>query len=212
MENGRLIYGRKIYEGIGSRLYGLEVAEHIVENEEFLGLAGRVRRQLLGVEEEIVSTRKSVYNAEVYVNECEVCRMGGEGGGGELEVHHVNSQKFADCDGSIDYFNKNHKGNLVVLCHEHHGKVHMGELILGGWVDSLGGRVLDWRVREVERPVVRVHVVGQGEGLSEEMREKVRGYGYLMKNLSMRVVREKIRKDLGVDVTPVLMKKIFSGV
>ena len=212
MENGRLIYGRKIYEGIGSRLYGLEVAEHIVENEEFLGLAGRVRRQLLGVEEEIVSTRKSVYNAEVYVNECEVCRMGGEGGGGELEVHHVNSQKFADCDGSIDYFNKNHKGNLVVLCHEHHGRVHMGELILGGWVDSLGGRVLDWRVREVERPVVRVHVVGQGEGLSEEMREKVRGYGYLMKNLSMRVVREKIRKDLGVDVTPVLMKKIFSGV
>jgi len=31
IHNGKLVFGRKIFEGIGCKLYGLEVAEHIVE-------------------------------------------------------------------------------------------------------------------------------------------------------------------------------------
>jgi hypothetical protein len=218
MENGRLLFGRKIYEGIGNRLYGLEVAEHIVENDEFLGLARKVRKQLLNVEEEIVSTKKSIYNKDLYVNECGICKKTGE-----LEVHHINSQKFADCDGSIDYFNKNNKGNLVVLCHEHHGGVHKGEIELNGWVETLEGRRLDWKERKEENKIdlkekkeqlleVKVHLIEKSEGISEEMRERVKGYFYLTKNLSMRVVKEKIRKDLGINLSLVQMRGIFKEI
>lgn len=207
MENGKLLFGRKIYEGIGRKLYGLEVAEHIVENEEFLNLATKVRKQLLDIDEEIVTTKKSVYNKDVYVKECEICKKN-EG----LEVHHINSQKFADCDGSIDYFNKNHRGNLVVLCHEHHGKVHNGELIINGWMGTLEGRKLDWKIREEEeKPKAKVHIIEKSEGLSDEMKSKVKEYEYLMKNLSSRVVKEKIKKDLGINLTLMQMKSIFGG-
>ena len=227
MENDKLIFGRKIYEGIGRKLYGLEVAEHIVENDEFLALANKVRRQILSNDEtEIVSTKRSVYNQEVYVNECEICRCEGiekrvndilEGNRGEvkLEVHHINSQKFADCDDNIDYFNKNHKGNLVVLCHEHHGKVHLGEIILNGWVDTLNGRKLDWKMGEDmvvrEERVAKVHLIEKKEGISEEMRDRVKGYAFLTKNLPLRNVREKIKKELGLNLTPMQLKGIFSN-
>jgi len=166
-ENGKLIFGRKIYEGIGRKLYGLEVAEHIVENDEFLNLAKKVRRQLLNIDEtEIISTKKSSYNSDVYVDKCEICsrinstvskkeisceketegeflRMGCR-----LEVHHVNSQKFADCNDTIDFYHKNHKGNLVVLCPEHHLKVHQGEIEIEGWMNTVNGVELIWRNKE----------------------------------------------------------------
>lgn len=224
MENDRLIFGRKIYEGIGRKLYGLEVAEHIVENDEFLALANKVRRQLLnGEETEIISTKKSTYNQDVYVNECEICKEDGiekkvndileeKVINRQLEVHHINSQKFADCDGSIDYFNKNHKGNLVVLCHEHHSKVHLGEIILNGWMDTLQGKKLDWKMKRDDlETTAKVHVVEKGEVMDDEMKGRVKSYAYLTKNLSYRVIKEKIKKDLGINLTPMQMKNIFQS-
>jgi len=208
MENGKLIFGRRIYEGIGRKLYGLEVAEHIVEHEEFLALANKVRRQLLEQENtEIVSTKKSQYNQEIYVDKCEVCDEPSKKE--TLEVHHVNSQKFADCDGSIDFFNKNHKGNLVVLCHEHHNKVHQGEIILNGWVETLEGRKLDWSEKEI-KSTARVHVVEKKEGLEEEVRNKIKSYEYLTKNLSLRTIKEKIKKDTQINVSIQQLKQIFN--
>jgi len=223
MENGKLIFGRKIFEGIGRKLYGLEVAEHIVENHEFLELANKVRRQLLCNEEtEIVSTKKSVYNQEVYVHECEICKELGiekkindileQKTQQQLEVHHINSQKYADCDGSIDYFNKNHKGNLVVLCHEHHGDVHLGKIILNGWINTLNGRKLEWSEKKEEvKQIAKVHIVEkvEKEGINEEIKQRIRGYAYLTKTLSYRIIKEKIKKDIGINLTPMQMKNIF---
>ena len=319
MENGRLIFGRKIYEGIGRKLYGLEVAEHIVENDEFLKLANKVRRQLLegeilGNNEVVVSTKKSTYNQDLYVDECVICAYAKEEsrelilykgrsirngedkectdllvtsgslevhrddldvsrspevldskgrmplevhrdervktlssevansrgrcplevhrndldtsrspevwtsrGNRPLEVHHINSQKYADCDGTIDYFHKNHKGNLVVLCQEHHNQVHQGVLAVNGWVKTSDGVKLDWKQIEQKSPdpeVVlsspKVHVPEKKEGLTDDIKEKIIGYKHLMKNLSLRVIHSKIEKDLGIKVTQQQIRKIFN--
>lgn len=214
IHNGQLIFGRKIFEGIGCKLYGLEVAEHIVENDDFLRLATKTRKQLLGEEilgdgKELVKSKKSAYNSDLYVDECAICGKKG----GQLDVHHINSQKFADCNDTIDYYHKNHLGNLVVLCVAHHQDVHNGKLEVRGWVDSLVGRKLDWgEVKVAEEKVVKVHVKGKKKdtGISEETKERIIGYKHLLKNLSLRVLKAKIEKDLEVCVTPQQIRTIFN--
>ena len=39
------------------------------------------------------------------------------------EVHHLNRQEFADVNGFIGSFHKNHKGNLINICKKCHKKV-----------------------------------------------------------------------------------------
>lgn len=216
IHNGQLKFGRKIFEGIGCKLYGLEVAEHIVENDEFLRLATKTRKQLLGEEEmlgdgvELVKSKRSVYNSDLYVAECAICGKKS----GQLDVHHINSQKFADCNDTIDYYHKNHLGNLVVLCVAHHQDVHNGKLEVRGWVDTLTGRKLDWGEVEVEQEkVVKVHVRGKKKesSLSDEVKNAIMGYRHLLKNLSLRVLKAKIEKDLDVSITPQQIRSIFNG-
>ena len=215
IENNKLVYSRKIIEGKGRTLYGLEVAEHIVENDEFYRLATQVREQLMREEggeclerrEEIVATKKSSYNSELYVDRCEICKKA-ESQGVRLEVHHINSQKYADCDGTIDYYHKNHRANLVVLCEEHHGRVHRGDLVVNGWKSTLEGVRLDWGEGvEVE---VKVHVPEKKKvDVEEELKERIKGYKYLMKTQGIRFIVQKIQKDLKVEVSQALVKRIF---
>ena len=215
MENGKLVFGRKIFEGIGNKLYGLEVAEHIVENDQFLRLATKTRRQLvekediLGNGEQIVSDKKSVYNSKLYVDECAVCGRKT----GQLDVHHINSQKFADCNDTIDYYHKNHLGNLVVLCLDHHQKVHNGGLEVRGWITTSEGRQLDWE-EKTAKPKVKVHVRKHKDmlGITEETRNTVMTYRPLLKNLSLRVLKAKIEKDLEQSFTCAQVRKIFNEI
>lgn len=211
IRNGKLVFGRKIFEGVGRKLYGLEVAEHIVENDEFLSLATKTRKQLLDKEdilgngEELVNTKKSSYNSTLYVDECEIC---GKKEG--LDVHHINSQKYADCNDTIDFYHKHHKGNLVVLCNEHHKGVHNGEIYVNGWLETLEGRRLEWG--EKEKKTVKVHIKKKKEenAMEDVIKERIREYKYLLKNLSLRVIRAKIEKELEMTITQQQIRKVFN--
>jgi len=179
-----------------------------------LKLATKTRKQLLGEEvvgtgEELVRSKKSAYNGDLYVDECAIC---GKKNG--LDVHHISSQKYADCNDTIDYYHKNHKANLVVLCESHHKDVHNGVILVRGWMDTVLGRKLDWSKEEVvDEKVVKVHVRGKREGgISEEMRERVREYRYLLKNLSLRVLKAKIEKELGIVLSPQQIRGVFNEV
>ena len=41
-----------------------------------------------------------------------------------IDVHHLQHQKFADENGFIDTFHKNHLANLISLCKECHNDFH----------------------------------------------------------------------------------------
>ena len=84
--------------------------------------------------------KSSNYNSATYVDECAICGKKG----GQLDVHHIHSQKYADCNDTIEYFNKNHGGNLVVLCVDHHNHVHQGEIVVHGWIETSQGKKLSW--------------------------------------------------------------------
>lgn len=136
-----LIYDRKLKEGNGSSLYGLEVCKSLDLEQDFLEIANSVRQGILKISKNIVSEQSNgnKYNKNVYMDECQVC------GQKASEVHHINEQKDADEDGYIDgKFHKNSKFNLVCLCEECHNSVHHGQLTINGYKQTSEGVVLDF--------------------------------------------------------------------
>jgi DNA mismatch repair protein MutS len=74
-KTNKIIYDRKLKEGPGNTLYGLEVCKSLDLNEEFLRKANCIRQQLLNIPTNIVENRTSIYNTKVIVNECGVCNI-----------------------------------------------------------------------------------------------------------------------------------------
>jgi DNA mismatch repair protein MutS len=196
---GRIVFGRKIFEGIGEKLYGIEVAEYIIDNEEFQRLATKTRRQLLdkshGCGGGDGGPKSSTYNSATYVDECAICGAKG----GQLDVHHIHSQKYADCNDTIEYFNKNHGGNLVVLCVDHHNQVHKGEITVHGWIETSQGKRLSWEKSGAKK----VHIQGASTEapITGELRANILARAHLLKNISMKIFKAKMEKEYGVQLT-----------
>jgi DNA mismatch repair protein MutS len=201
---GRIVFGRKIFEGIGEKLYGIEVAEYIIDNEEFQRLATKTRRQLLDEPRSDQGVPKSsTYNSATYVDECAICGAKG----GQLDVHHIHSQKYADCNDTIEYFNKNHGGNLVVLCMDHHNRVHKGEITVHGWIETSHGKRLSWENSGAKK----VHIQGGSTEapITGELRANILARAHLLKNISMKIFKAKMEKDYGVQLTTKQIKDLI---
>ena len=134
----RLIYKRKLMEGSGSAIYGLEIARAMDLDRDFINLANNIRKKFIGMSEKILTTKTSRYNSELYFKSCEVC--GNEG----IDTHHIKFQSSADENGFVDHRNKNHYSNLVILCKECHNKVHHDKLKINGYLQTSDGIILDY--------------------------------------------------------------------
>jgi DNA mismatch repair protein MutS len=140
-----LIYERKLQDGPGQSIYGIEVAKSLNIDPEFIKLANIVRRQVSDMSDELFSTHKSRYNSKVYVDACSICGKEGvkkiKDKTSEmiteamlpstmgmkvrpLQTHHIKEQKEADERGFINHTHKNSKFNLVVLCEDCHTHLH----------------------------------------------------------------------------------------
>ena len=131
-----LIYDRKLKEGNGSTLYGIEVCKSLDLNKDFLDLANSIRHKLMY---KVKTPKQSVYNSQMYTNfeACYVCNMRCS-----EEVHHIHEQHTADKDGYISTFHKNSLFNLVSLCGKCHDDVHSGKICINGFVQTSQGRDL----------------------------------------------------------------------
>jgi DNA mismatch repair protein MutS len=118
---GALIYDRHLEPGAGNPTYGLEVAKAMDLDRDFIDLANNIRKDLLGLQDTIVSTKKSKYNSEVYLDRCAIP---GCSNPAEL-THHIKFQADADPQGFLDqHLQKNHRSNLIGLCRMCHSMVH----------------------------------------------------------------------------------------
>lgn len=124
------IFTRKLKDGTGDLLYGLEIAHSILRNETFHQRAFLLRNELLNKSSKLVADKKSKYNGQLYVNHCQIC-----GEKEELEAHHIIFQ-------SKSKIRKDRKSNLVVLCSKHHDDVHSRKLIIDGWKSTTDGKML----------------------------------------------------------------------
>jgi DNA mismatch repair protein MutS len=118
-EKDKLIYDRKLKDGPGESMYGLEVCKSLHLPDEFLENAYQIRRKYKKEEEGILSKKTSHFNSKKIMGNCEVCKnkIG-------TEVHHLQHQEQADKNNMIKTFHKNHPANLMTLCEDCHQKFH----------------------------------------------------------------------------------------
>ena len=119
-EKDVLIYDRKLKDGPGESMYGIEVCKSLHLPDEFLENAYAIRRKYKKEEEGGLSKKQSHFNSKKIMNMCEVCKINiGE------EVHHLQHQEKADKNNMINKrFHKNHPANLLTLCEVCHHNIH----------------------------------------------------------------------------------------
>ena len=131
----KLIYDRKLKEGSGSSVYGLEFAKSIYMDREFLLKAEEIRKKLSNEYSEmelLIKKKKSRYNRNLLVATCAIC------GAVVDDVHHIKPQEEAK-DGFVGTVPVHHKYNLIPLCKKHHKMVHDGKIVIRGFVATSEG-------------------------------------------------------------------------
>ena len=116
-----LIYDRKLRDGAGPSMYGLEVCKSLHLPDDFLKMANaiRVKYRAKGTGTGDLNFKPSHFNAHKVKGLCELCKKEtGE------EVHHLQHQKEADENDYIQHFHKNHRANLLTVCESCHLKMH----------------------------------------------------------------------------------------
>ena len=114
-----LIYDRKLRDGPGTSMYGLEVCKSLHLPRDFLDNAYKLRRKYNKKETSILEQKTSHFNSKKIMGMCELCKT--EYGD---EVHHLQHQEKADKNNMIKNFHKNNPANLLTLCEECHLKIH----------------------------------------------------------------------------------------
>ena len=121
-ELDNLIYDRKLTDGPGNRLYGLEVCKSLYLETDFLEQAYKIRNKYHPDARGGLTDQKAKYNARKIKGQCEMCNESmGE------EVHHLIPQRGADKEGFIGHFHKNHPANLANICEKCHLYIHQNE-------------------------------------------------------------------------------------
>ena len=120
--DNKLIYDRKLKEGPGDNMYGLEVCKALDLPDDFLSRAHNIRMKYNPETQNILNMKTSHFNSKKVKGLCELCKK--EVG---TEVHHLQYQKEAGENGFINAdssFHKNHPANLLTVCEECHNEVH----------------------------------------------------------------------------------------
>jgi DNA mismatch repair protein MutS len=141
IQNKNIVFERLLKDGPGSDLYGIEVAENIIDDDDFIDTAFKIRNSLIDNKTSALSKKKSVYNKKKIINTCEICNSTKQ-----LETHHISEQKNANEEGFINnkHFHKNEKFNLATLCHDCHLQVTLGKIIVTGYKHSVNGKFLHY--------------------------------------------------------------------
>lgn len=136
-DKNTIIYERKIKDGKGSSVYGIEVCGSLDMPNDFMKIAEGVRKEIQELDVNIIPLNKSRYNKKIYMTKCKIC------GGKAEETHHINYQHKSDKDGYFVDHHKNDLHNLVPLCKECHKKETYNEINIKEFKQTTKGIVLN---------------------------------------------------------------------
>ena len=128
--DSKIIFERKLKDGPGGSIYGLEVCEYLNMDTDFLARAFQLRTMITPDKTEkedspIGKIKFNKYNKNKIKEVCEMCgyypRLSTDL---PLDVHHIKPQRMADENGMIDGMNIHAKSNLLVLCKQCHTITH----------------------------------------------------------------------------------------
>jgi DNA mismatch repair protein MutS len=120
-----LVYDRKLQDGAGESMYGLEVCKSLHLPDDFLENANTIRVKYRGVSTKtptasiLDDATPSRYNAAKLRRLCELCEKARG-----TEIHHLQHQESADADDFIGHIHKNHPANLASICEDCHREIH----------------------------------------------------------------------------------------
>ena len=124
-EKNLLVYDRKLREGPGESMYGLEVCKSLNLPEAFLQRAHDIRMKYHPEKQNMLALSPTHFNAKKLVGNCELCKKQKAS-----EVHHLQHQKNASASNEYilntagQNFHKNHVANLLNICESCHKKIH----------------------------------------------------------------------------------------
>ncbi len=135
-EDDKIIYGRKLLDGPGDTNYGIEIANFVIDDDDFIKNSKKIRNKILNIQDKILENKRSNYNNKLFVEKCSICGKKEN----NLDTHHIIEQN------EFDDYNKfrNKLSNLVILCKKHHDEVHHGCLKIYGYKESSHGKILDY--------------------------------------------------------------------
>jgi len=145
-KDGReIIYDRKLKDGQGDSIYGLEICEALGMNKEFMKLAYEIRGEMM---DRVVSAQPTKYGN--YASTCfcgRVCE----------ETHHITPQEKADDRGfvvveGVGVMHKNHGSNLTGVCSIHHDQIHAGNIMVEKVQTSSGVKTIVTKKEKEESP------------------------------------------------------------
>ena len=201
-ETGKLIYDRKLEEGNGQAIYGLEVCKAMDMDNDFLVLSEEIRKKLLGVKNTILEDKQSHFNSEVYVHECKIC------GNPATDVHHIKFQCEANQNNIIDnYLQKDSASNLVQLCQKCHDQVHHGTLNIYGYQQTSEGVELNHEILDKNSEQYQ-EKHGKKKKLSEEQIEIIKE---LVANhkLTQEQACTYLKKNHDIDISKGTLSKVL---
>ena len=121
--NNKLIYDRKLKDGAGESMYGLEVCKSLNLPSKFLDRAHELRVKYNDIYKNVLSRDVSRYNSKKIKDICELCKVNNGS-----EIHHLEYQKTAKSNKYIindnANFHKNHVANLINVCESCHQTIH----------------------------------------------------------------------------------------
>lgn len=141
-----IVYHRKLQDGQGSRVYGLEVCNALGLPSDFMKVANDVRRHIQSIPQDVVRKSPSRYNKAVIVDTCKVC------GEQASETHHIRYQCTAKDGVVAPGVHMNRTSNLVPLCESCHLKEHQGLLKINGYVQTSHGVQLSIENAPIQTP------------------------------------------------------------
>lgn len=127
-----LVYTHVIKEGKCKKNYGLEIAQRVMQLEEFNERTNKIFNEITKHK----SPKQSRYNSSVYMKKCEICQNAEN-----LHTHHIHYQHTFNENSPI----KDISGNLVTLCEICHLKTHQNKLYIYGWKQTPEGKFLDYK-------------------------------------------------------------------
>ena len=116
----KLIYDRKLKNGSGDMMYGIQVAESLNLDNDFIERCYAIKNKY-NKNNTTMDNNTSKYNSKKIKSKiCELCRENPSS-----DIHHLQFQETADNKGFINNeFHKNKKANLISICFDCHEKIH----------------------------------------------------------------------------------------
>ena len=128
-EDKKIVFERKLKDGPGGSIYGLEVCEFLGMDTKFIARAFQIRAIIVPEKNDDIITPKpkpSKYNKQKMIQSCEECgycpRLPTDS---SLDTHHIRHQSSADENGMINGVHKDSLSNLKVMCKLCHHKEHI---------------------------------------------------------------------------------------